>query len=129
VWRSYSGLTETSNRSAFVHTVRSVIDPLGQRVSARDRLYLAQEIPTLIVWGERDRIIPVQHAYAAHDLIPGSHLCIVENAGHFLPFERPDLFLEAFTTFMGSTEPAHASEDDFRALLQEHAAEVEHLSS
>ena len=35
--------------------------PGGQRVSAHDRLYLAADLPTLVVWGERDPIIPVAH--------------------------------------------------------------------
>lgn len=127
VWRSYAGLTETQNRMAFIHTVRSVIDPLGQRVSARDRLYLAQKVPTLIVWGDRDKVIPVEHAYAAHDLIPGSHLAVVEGVGHFVPIERPGAFIEAFDHFMASTEPSHVTEEEFRVLLQERAAELEYL--
>jgi pimeloyl-ACP methyl ester carboxylesterase len=117
VWRSYTGLTETRGRMAFIHTVRSVIDPLGQRVSARDRLYLAQEVPTLIIWGTRDRIIPVDHAYAAHDLIPGSTLRIVPGAGHFVPFEAPEEFLDALVPFLDSTEPADPHEQHFRDLM------------
>src|SRR3954454_11975742 len=39
VWRSYTSLTDRAGQQAFVHTVRSVIDVSGQRVSARDRLY------------------------------------------------------------------------------------------
>ena len=53
--------------------------------SARDRLYLAQDIPTLIVWGERDPLIPVAHGRAAHELMPHSRLEVFEDAGHF-PF-------------------------------------------
>ena len=41
--------------------VRAVIEPAGQRVNAGDRLYLAAALPTLIVWGERDSIIPLSH--------------------------------------------------------------------
>jgi pimeloyl-ACP methyl ester carboxylesterase len=122
IWRSYTGLTETRGRVAFVHTVRSVIDVTGQRVSARDRLYLAQEIPTLIVWGDRDRIIPVDHAYAAHDLIAGSTLRIIEGADHFVPFERPAEFLDALLTFIDATEPAKPDEARFRALMVERSA-------
>ena len=44
--------------------------PAGQRVSATDRLYLAEDMPTLIVWGERDPMIPAAHGHAAHALIP-----------------------------------------------------------
>ena len=117
IWRSYAGLTETRGQLAFAHTVRSVIDMRGQRVSARDRLYLAQQVPTLIVWGTRDRVIPVAHAHAAHELIPGSHLAVIEDAGHFLPFERPDQFLDALTTFLDTTEPVQRHEEDFRSLL------------
>ena len=67
-------------------------------MSARDRLYLAAEVPTLIVWGDRDRVIPVAHAHVAHELIPGSRLEIVEGAGHFLPLERPERFVEVLRT-------------------------------
>ena len=120
MWRSYAGLTEVAGRTAFIHTVRSVIDPFGQRVSARDRLYLAQEIPTLIVWGDRDRIIPVEHAHISHDLIPGSQLAIVEGAGHFLPFEAPEAFLDALVPFLRDTPPVHTTADAFRDLLLSH---------
>lgn len=122
IWRSYTGLTEVAGRMAFIHTVRSVIDVFGQRVSARDRLYLAQQIPTLIVWGDRDHIIPVEHARVTHDLIPGSELAIVEGAGHFLPFEKPDAFLAALLPFLDGTAPAHNTDDEFRDLLLGHVA-------
>ena len=121
VWRSYTGLTEIRGRTAFVHTVRSVIDVTGQRVSARDRLYLAQEVPTLIVWGDRDRIIPVAHAHATHELIPGSTLEIVAGAGHFLPFEAPAAFLRALLGFIDATEPAAPDEERFRSLMLAHS--------
>ena len=94
----------------------------GQRVSARDRLYLASEVPTLILWGDRDRIIPVEHAYAAHELIPGSTLVVLPGVGHFLPTDAPDAFVEAVETFVQATEPADATEAEFRALLLEHSA-------
>jgi pimeloyl-ACP methyl ester carboxylesterase len=66
IFRSYASLGDPTTREAFVHTLRSVIDVHGQRVSASDRLYLASDVPTLIVWGERDPIIPVAHAHDAH---------------------------------------------------------------
>ena len=59
-WRAYVSLTEPDNRQAFIRTLRAVVDPRGQAVSAHDRLYLASHLPTLIVWGARDRIIPVE---------------------------------------------------------------------
>jgi pimeloyl-ACP methyl ester carboxylesterase len=123
-WRSYSGLSEVRGRMAFIHTVRSVIDPLGQRVSARDRLYLAGEIPTLLIWGDADGVIPVEHAHAAHQLMPGSRLAVVAGAGHFLPFENAQEFLDALVPFLAATEPAHATEERFHEILRAHPANM-----
>jgi pimeloyl-ACP methyl ester carboxylesterase len=117
VWRSYTTLTTREGQMAFVHTVRSVIDMAGQRVSARDRLYLARAVPTLIVWGDHDRIIPVDHAYSAHELMPGSRLEILPGAGHFLPFEQPDWFNQTLLDFLTTTEPAELADTDLRALI------------
>ena len=72
--RGYQSLSNAEARSAFIHTLRSVIDPTGQRINASDRLYLASKMPSLIVWGRRDRIIPVQHAQPAHQGMPNSRL-------------------------------------------------------
>jgi pimeloyl-ACP methyl ester carboxylesterase len=117
VWRSYKGLTDRHGQMAFVHTVRSVIDLAGQRVSAHDRLYLAAAVPTLIVWGDSDRIIPVAHAYRTAEAIPGARLEILPGAGHFLPWRDAQRFLGVLEDFLVSTKPAHVPEDRWRALL------------
>jgi pimeloyl-ACP methyl ester carboxylesterase len=72
IGRGYASLVDGEARSAFLHTLRAVIEPGGQRVSAVDRLYLAEEMPSLIVWGRRDPLIPVAHAEIAHEAMPGS---------------------------------------------------------
>jgi pimeloyl-ACP methyl ester carboxylesterase len=117
-WRAYASLTESANRQAFVRTVRAVIDPGGQSVSATDRLYLAARVPTLIVWGDRDGIIPVEHAYAAHEAIPGSRLEIIPGAGHFPHAEEPVRFAEVLRDFVRTTDPAPGDRDDMIARLQ-----------
>ncbi|MGD0882490.1 MAG: alpha/beta fold hydrolase, partial [Acidimicrobiales bacterium] len=121
MWNAYASLTESENRHAFLRTIRSVIDPGGQTVSASDRLYLAAEIPTLIIWGDQDTVIPVKHAYAAHEAIPGSRLEIIEGAGHFPHVERPDQFLEVLIDFLDTTEPAHFGAADLQHLLRQRA--------
>jgi pimeloyl-ACP methyl ester carboxylesterase len=103
IWTSYGSLADDETRAAFVHTLRAVVDITGQRVSARDRLHLASEVPTLIMWGDRDAIIPVHHAYATRDLLPGSRLEIFEGVGHFPHCERPERFVEVVSEFMDAT--------------------------
>ena len=116
-WRAYVSLTESESREAFVKTLRSVIDLGGQSVSAQDRLYLASAMPTLIVWGDRDPIIPVEHAHAAHALMPGSRLEIFEEAGHFPHSEEPDRFIRVLRDFLADTPAVEVREDAWRHLL------------
>ncbi len=106
LWRSYTSLGNDEARRAFLRTLRAVIDPSGQSVSATDKLHLAAGIPTLIIWGEEDRVIPVEHAHAAHAAVPGSWLEIIEGVGHYPHVEAPDRFVEALTEFIESTRPA-----------------------
>jgi pimeloyl-ACP methyl ester carboxylesterase len=106
LWRSYSSLADDSTRRAFLRTLRAVVDTRGQAVSASNRLHLAAEVPTLIVWGNADPIIPVEHAYAAHDSIPGSRLEIFEGVGHYPHCEAPERFVEILSDFIETTVPA-----------------------
>ncbi|MEA2157168.1 MAG: hypothetical protein QOE11_3308 [Solirubrobacteraceae bacterium] len=108
--RGYASLIDGEARSAFLHTLRAVIEPGGQRVSAVDRLYLAEEVPTLIVWGERDPLIPVKHGYAAHEAMPGSRLEVFADAGHFAQLDEPVRFAGVLADFMEQTEPARIDE-------------------
>jgi pimeloyl-ACP methyl ester carboxylesterase len=121
MWRAYVSLGEVENRRAFARTLRAVIDPGGQAVSARDRLYLAAHVPTLIVWGDQDPIIPVSHAHAAHEAMPGSRLEIFPGVGHFPHAEEPQRFAEVLAAFIAETDPASTTLDVYRELLQTRA--------
>ena len=103
---------------AFIHTVRAVIDPEGQRVSARDRLYLAEGVPTLIVWGRRDPIIPCSHGAAAHEMVRNSHFEVFEDAGHFPHRDEPERFATLLREWLAETEPAYLEEERTRELLR-----------
>jgi pimeloyl-ACP methyl ester carboxylesterase len=106
--RALRPLQNAGARQAFLQTLRSVIDVRGQRVSAIDRLYLLEAIPTLIVWGERDHTIPLEHGLAAHRAIPGSHLATLPRAAHFPNLEDPDGLAAALLEFIAATAPAPA---------------------
>jgi len=122
LWNSYTRLTDARAQRAFFHTIRSVIDPAGQRVSARDRLYLAADVPTLIVWGDRDSVIPVEHAYVASELVPGSRLEIFPGAGHFVPIEAPGRFVEVLEDFLATTQPASLAPGQWQEILASSSA-------
>ncbi|MGN6169925.1 MAG: alpha/beta fold hydrolase, partial [Solirubrobacteraceae bacterium] len=91
--RGHASLREAVTRAGFIEAMQASIDPSGQRVRGTDRLYLATQLPLLIVWGARDRIIPVGHGRRAHSLVPGRRLAVFERAGHFLFLDEPDRFV------------------------------------
>jgi pimeloyl-ACP methyl ester carboxylesterase len=115
----YASLSNAEGRSAFIHTVRAVIDPTGQRVNASDRLYLASKMPTLIVWGGRDRIIPIAHAQPAHEGMPGSRLELFEESGHFPHLDDPLRFARTLMHFLDETKPAKLDTGEMRELVLE----------
>jgi pimeloyl-ACP methyl ester carboxylesterase len=122
IGRGFASLGDWETRRAFMHTVRGVIDPDGQRVDARDRLYLAEGMPTMFIWGDRDPIIPSHHGRGAHELVPGSHFELFPGAGHFPHRDDPVRFVEVLREFMDTTEPALITDDRARELLRARAA-------
>jgi pimeloyl-ACP methyl ester carboxylesterase len=115
-------LSDAEARRAFLHTARSIIDAGGQRVSARDRLYLAEGMPTLIIWGDRDPMIPAAHGHAAHELVPHSRFELFEGAGHYPFDEDPERFAAVVRDFVTTTEPYAFDEEDTRRKLIRGAA-------
>jgi pimeloyl-ACP methyl ester carboxylesterase len=103
---SIDSLADHDSRDTFTRTVRGALDLGGQRLTGTDRLYLMATVPTLIVWGTRDPMIPVGHARRAHHLIPDSTLELFEGAGHFPHCERPRHFVDVVTAFVDHTAPA-----------------------
>jgi pimeloyl-ACP methyl ester carboxylesterase len=117
----FARLRDIEARQAFIRTVSGVIDLGGQVVSARDRLYLAEEVPTLLIWGGRDRIIPAAHGRAAHEAMPGSRFLIYEAAGHFPYRNEPWRFTEDLLEFISTTDPAAVDYGSVRQLMARHA--------
>ncbi len=115
VARGYATLSDPERRKAFLATLRAVVGTEGQRVAARDLLYLAEALPLLIVWGDRDPIIPASHGEEAHEALPGSRLEIFENTGHVPQFECPGRFVAVLQRFLEETEPARFDRDEWVA--------------
>lgn len=116
--RGYGSLADAGARQAFIHTLRAVLDITGQRVSATDRLYLAELLPALIIWGSRDPLIPVRHATVAHDGLPNSRLEVFEDAGHFPHLHDPVRFAYELIDFIDGTPPTQLefTDADFEQL-------------
>ena len=121
VARGYASLADADRRAAFLATLRAVVGTGGQRVDAVDRLYLAEALPVLIVWGARDPIIPVGHGEDAHEAIPGSRLEVFEDVGHLPQLEAPGRFVAVLERFLAETEPAEFDRDEWRARFARYA--------
>jgi pimeloyl-ACP methyl ester carboxylesterase len=121
MWRGFSSLADAEARSAFIHTLRTIVEPGGQRVTAADRLYLAQDMPSLLIWGERDPVIPLRHGVRASEQMPGTRLITFPDAGHFPHLDEPRRFVRELTDFIEGTEPSDIPEARMRELLREGA--------
>ena len=114
----YVRLAESPSRRAFLRTLRAVVDWRGQVVNMLDRGYLTQGIPTMLVWGTRDRVVPSSHAKVAHAAMPGSRLELFEGAGHFPHHTAPQRFLAVLRDFLTHTQPAAYDVRRWRRLLR-----------
>ena len=115
--RALKPLSEPGARRAFLQTLRSVIDIRGQRVSAVDRLYLLESVPTLIVWGERDNTIPIDHGRAMHEAVPHSRFETLAKAAHFPHIDDPHGLAAVLRDFLETTSPAHLDAADWHELV------------
>jgi pimeloyl-ACP methyl ester carboxylesterase len=113
----WEGLRDRSTRNAFLRTLRAVIDVRGQAVTSRDRLYLAERVPVLLVWGDRDPVLPVVHAAHAAELLPNARVAILPRTGHMPHRTNPAAFATSVRDFVASTTPAVFSPEEIRTML------------
>jgi pimeloyl-ACP methyl ester carboxylesterase len=119
--RILAGLPDGDARAVFTRTLRSVVDWRGQVVTLLDRCYLVDAVPALVVWGDRDGVIPVHHGRQAHEALPTSRLEIFAGAGHFPHHDDPDRFVALVGEFVATTEPARHDRDAWRERLRQGA--------
>ena len=115
--RGHLTLADSETRRAFVQTLRASVDFRGQRVSALDRLYLADEIPFLLVWGARDPMIPVEHGRRAAQMVPSARLEVFERSGHFPHLDEPGRFADVLRNWLDTTVPADIDLDRWKEVL------------
>ncbi|HOZ59006.1 MAG TPA: alpha/beta fold hydrolase [Nakamurella multipartita] len=112
------GKADPAERDAFLHVLRAVVDWKGQVVSMTDRAYLAREMPTCLVWGSRDTVLPVVHAQRARAVIPAARIEVITGAGHFPHEEKPDQFVEILDDFIAATAPSVYDAKKWRTALR-----------
>ncbi len=69
------------------------------------------EVPTLIIHGAEDKIVPVSEAQAMHEAIPNSRLVVIPDAGHLPNLEQPDTYNDVLIDFLEEVEEL-MSEDE-----------------
>ncbi|MBJ8345042.1 alpha/beta fold hydrolase [Antrihabitans sp. YC2-6] len=115
--RMLGGTTDPTAFLAFLKTLRAVVDWRGQAITLLDRCYLNEHIPVQIIWGAKDSVFPVSHAYLAHTAMPGSRVEIFNRTGHYPFLDDPVKFLGVVEEFLAATEPARFEHESWRAAL------------
>jgi pimeloyl-ACP methyl ester carboxylesterase len=101
---AYEGFFKGAGKAGFDEALRASLD-----YDFRDRLPEVK-VPTLIVWGEKDAIIPVRDADEFERLIADSRKVVLRDTGHIPMAERPDAFNRVVTEFLAETGPAEEKE-------------------
>jgi pimeloyl-ACP methyl ester carboxylesterase len=113
---NFAALQEPALRRSFIATIRAVIDPHGQSVTATDRLPLARHLPVMVVWGRRDQMIPAAHALSVAQALPHARIEVFDQAGHFPHEADPKRFAEALASFIRESKPARMTSRDLLVL-------------
>lgn len=107
-WRSFKTVADKGSREAFLASTRAVVGPRGQTVSAKQHFEKFESLPSLLVWGGKDRMIPASHADNIRREVPNSRVEIFSSAGHFPQLDEPDLFFKILDQFLQSSAVADA---------------------
>jgi pimeloyl-ACP methyl ester carboxylesterase len=100
---------EPGSARAFARTVRDIIDWRGQRRAFFDHAHeLAQLPPLAVLWGVRDRIIPIAHGRALAESLDGVRFVPFEGCGHYVHREKPAAFVEVVRELLAAPSPCPA---------------------
>ncbi len=101
---AYEGFIKGAGKPGFDDALRASLD-----YDFRDRLPEVK-VPTLIVWGEKDSIIPVRDADEFERLIEDSRKVVMKDTGHIPMAERPQAFNDVLVEFLAETGAAREKE-------------------
>ena len=100
--------SQAGSARAFARSVRDVIDWRGQRKNFLHRVDEVKKVPpVLLLWGDRDALIPIEHGRAFAAVLKGSVFRTFEGSGHYLHNEQPEAFARIVREFLDDpTVPA-----------------------
>jgi pimeloyl-ACP methyl ester carboxylesterase len=101
---AYEGFFKGTGKPGFDDALRACLE-----YDFRDRLPEVS-VPTLIVWGEKDAIIPARDANEFERLIPDSRKIVMRDTGHIPMAERPQAFNDTLLEFLAETGRAEEKE-------------------
>ncbi|KMJ48737.1 alpha/beta fold hydrolase [Rhodococcoides fascians] len=110
-WRSFRSVADRSTREAFLASTRAVVGPRGQTVSAKQHFEKFESIPSLLIWGGKDRMIPAKHADNIRREVPNSRVEIFPDAGHFPQLDEPDFFFRLLDEFLAANHTDSSDAD------------------
>lgn len=96
-----TGLADGAGRAAFMRSLRAVIDHRGVTITAPHRAGFLRSFPTLILWGTRDRVMPVEQSHVAADLHPTAEVVLLDGVGHLPQLSQPAYVAERIAEFTG----------------------------
>ena len=97
VAESAKNFSRQGSRYVFLHTARQLIPDDIDEISRR---YSTIKQPTLLIWGDKDRIIPRRYGHRLQKDLPNSRLEILPNVGHMTQEEAPEKVLSLIRDFM-----------------------------
>lgn len=123
-WMCETNATPGTAR-ALARTVRDVIDWRGQRRSFLDHVEEVADLPPMaLFWGDRDRVIPVKHAFESTKLLSNVPITVFPGCGHFPHHQVADELSRALLAYLDAStaEPARFRPPRARPTLRERVA-------
>ena len=114
----YDHLGDPAARRAFLRTLRAVVDFRGQVVTMLDRCYLQDGIPTMLIWGDTDEIVPWKHAQRAASAMHGAVSRSSRTAGTSPTTATRRRFVSVVRSHMDTTEAAVFDPERFAEMLR-----------
>jgi pimeloyl-ACP methyl ester carboxylesterase len=118
VARIFDTLRDPRARTTMSHVARAVVDWRGQVITMRDRAYLTDAVPTCVIWGADDQVLPASHAAGASKVLPRAQVEVISNAGHFPHRDHPDRCAKIIGQFVQRTPPAEFAETQWQSALR-----------